>query len=79
MNARAEIHHDMEGEDDDLQLDSLRGDIRDAMLNRIAWRDDSQVADVRYWLHGDLKATGILSTIRLTDEFPKLSPWRAEE
>jgi hypothetical protein len=32
-----------------------------------------------YWLHGDLKATGILSTIRLTDEFPKLSPWRAGE
>lgn len=35
MNARAEIHHDMEGEEDDLQLDTLRGDIRDAMLNRI--------------------------------------------
>ena len=35
MNARAEIHHDMEGGEDDLQLDTLRGDIRDAMLNRI--------------------------------------------
>lgn len=35
MNARADIHHDMEGEEDDLQLDTLRGDIRDAMLNRI--------------------------------------------
>ena len=32
-----------------------------------------------YWLHGDLKATGILSTIRLTDEFPKLAPWRSGE
>lgn len=35
MNAHAEIHHDMEGQGDDLQLDTLRGDIRDAMLNRI--------------------------------------------
>ena len=35
MNAHAEIHHDMEGQEDDLQLDTLRGDIRDAMLNRI--------------------------------------------
>lgn len=35
MKARAEIHHDMEGDEDDLHLDTLRGDIRDAMLNRI--------------------------------------------
>lgn len=35
MNAHAEIHHDMEGEEADLQLDTLRGDIRDAMLSRI--------------------------------------------
>lgn len=35
MNARAEIHHDMEGAEPVLQLDTLRGDIRDAMLSRI--------------------------------------------
>ncbi|MBM3606568.1 MAG: hypothetical protein FJX25_18215 [Alphaproteobacteria bacterium] len=35
MNAQAEIHHDMEGQEDDLQLDTLMGDIRDAMLSRI--------------------------------------------
>ncbi|QBX34610.1 hypothetical protein E4191_07710 [Paracoccus liaowanqingii] len=35
MNAHAEIHHDMEGQEDALQLDTLRGDIRDAMLSRI--------------------------------------------
>lgn len=35
MNARADIHHDMEGQDDDLALETLRGDIRDAMLSRI--------------------------------------------
>ena len=35
MNAHAEIHHDMEGKVDDLQLETLSGDVRDAMLSRI--------------------------------------------
>lgn len=35
MNAHTEIHHDMEGQEDDLHLDTLMGDIRDAMLSRI--------------------------------------------
>lgn len=30
------------------------------------------------WLHGDLKAMGILSTVVLTDEFPPMTPWRTE-
>lgn len=30
------------------------------------------------WLHGDLKATGILSTVALADEFPPMTPWRAD-
>lgn len=35
MNVRADIHHDMEGETPDIALDTLSGDIRDAMLSRI--------------------------------------------
>lgn len=35
MNARADIHHDMEGPEPELKLDTLMGDIRDAMLSRI--------------------------------------------
>ncbi|MDK3016527.1 hypothetical protein [Pseudodonghicola flavimaris] len=35
MNAHAEIHHDMEGPEPDLHLDTLFGDCRDAMLLRI--------------------------------------------
>jgi len=35
MNKRADIHHDMEGAEPELKLDTLKGDIRDAMLSRI--------------------------------------------
>lgn len=35
MNEHAEIHHDMEGDEPELKLDTLMGDIRDAMLSRI--------------------------------------------
>lgn len=35
MNAYAEIHHDMEGGEPDLELDTLSGDLRDEMLSRI--------------------------------------------
>lgn len=35
MNAHAEIHHDMEGDAPDLELDTLSGDLRDEMLSRM--------------------------------------------
>lgn len=35
MNARANIEHDMEGQEPEMQLDTLFGDCRDAMLQRI--------------------------------------------
>lgn len=35
MNAQPEIHHDMEGPEPDLNLETLSGDCRDAMLMRI--------------------------------------------
>lgn len=31
------------------------------------------------WLHGDLRATGILTTIELSEEFPPMAPWRTDE
>ncbi len=35
MNAHAEIHHDMEGDEPDLELSTLSGDLRDEMLTRV--------------------------------------------
>lgn len=35
MNAHAEIHHDMEGDEPDLELETLSGDLRDEMLSRM--------------------------------------------
>lgn len=35
MNAHAEIHHDMEGDEPDLQIETLAGDMRDEMLSRV--------------------------------------------
>ena len=32
-----------------------------------------------YCIHADLRATGILATIELDEEFPPLAPWRADD